>query len=171
VPATSSETETLEHEVRIAAEPETVFGFFTDPLKMVQWMGADATLDPRPGGVFRLVFRTSEAIAELIGGAYGEGRFPREGENAILGRFVEVEPYRRITFTWGYEKVLFDAPPQATAVEVQLTPDGRETVLRLVHRRLPGAAVAFHHAGWEHYLPRLATVAVGGDAGPDTWQP
>jgi len=39
-------------EVMIAAPPEVVFPFFTDPEKMVVWKAVDAKLDPRPGGVF-----------------------------------------------------------------------------------------------------------------------
>src|SRR4051812_49081104 len=161
MPATPTATEVLEHEIRIAAEPETVFGFFTDPLKMVQRMGAEATLDPRPGGAFRVVFRVPETLADFVGGA---------DSNVVLGEFVEVEPHRRIVFTWGYERQLFAMPPQASAVEVTLTPEGKDTVLRLVHRRLPTAATAFHRAGWNHYLPRLAIVAAGDDPGPDPWQ-
>ena len=51
----SAETETaVEVEIRIAASPETVFDFFTDPDKMIQWMGRSAELDPRPGGALPL---------------------------------------------------------------------------------------------------------------------
>ena len=54
-PARPSETDGLiEHEIRIAAAPEIVFASFTDLAKMVQWMGTEATLDPRPGGVCRI---------------------------------------------------------------------------------------------------------------------
>ena len=48
-------------------------------------------------------------------------------------------------------------PPQSTIVEVTLTPDGDGTVLRLAHRRLKPDAVGFHRAGWEHFLPLLAS--------------
>jgi hypothetical protein len=37
-----------------------------------------------------------------------------------------------------------------------------------VHRGLPDDAVADHTGGWDTYLGRLAVVATGGDAGPDT---
>jgi uncharacterized protein YndB with AHSA1/START domain len=137
----------VEHEVRIAAPPETVFAYFTDPARLANWMGSSATLDPRPGGVCRVEF---------------------EGRAAALGEFVEVEPYERIVFTWGWEEGFFDTPPQSTEVEVTLTPDDEGTVLRLTHRRLPTAdSGAFHRTGWGHYLTRLAVVAGGGDPGPD----
>jgi uncharacterized protein YndB with AHSA1/START domain len=157
MPARPSETdEVIEHEVRVAASPETVFAYFTDPTRMVQWMGDEATLDPRPGGACRIVFQPAQPLVE-------------RNEVAMSGEFVEVDPPRRIVFTWGFETEMFATPPQSTAVEISLTPDGEETVVRLVHRRLHPEAVAFHRTGWEHYLPRLATVAEGRDPGPDPW--
>jgi uncharacterized protein YndB with AHSA1/START domain len=150
MPATPSETDSvLEYETRVAARPETVFGYFTDPTKMVQWMGTEATLDPRPGGVCRV---------------------NPSGHAVMSGEFVEVDPPHRIVFTWGWETELFATPPQSTIVEVSLTPEGEDTVVRLAHRRLRPGAVAFHRAGWEHYLPRLALIAAGADPGIDQWR-
>src|SRR5947208_10824916 len=106
--AEQSETERLvEHEVRVAASPGTVFAYFTDPARMVQWMGTEATLDPRPGGVCRI----------------NPG-----GHGAMLGEFVEVEPPHRVVFTWGWESEIFATPPQSTVVEVSLRPDGEHTL-------------------------------------------
>jgi uncharacterized protein YndB with AHSA1/START domain len=173
VPATPPKTSVVEHEIRVGARPETVFSYFTDPAKMVQWMGAEATLDPRPGGVCRIVFQPPEEQVEFVRTAFG-AREDQEAEpsdaRVVLGKFVEVDPYRRISFTWGWELELFAIPPQSTEVEVSFTPGGADTVLRLAHRRLPSAAVAFHQAGWEHYLGRLAIASAGGNPGPDPWQ-
>src|SRR5262249_30821970 len=127
-----SETESVvDHEIRIAAAPETVFAYFTDPAKMVEWMGTEATLDPRPGGACRI---------------------NPSGHDVMLGQFVEVDPPHRVVFTWGWETTIFATPPQSTLVEVSLTPYGEGTILRLAHRRLHAQAVAFHRVGWEHYL-------------------
>ena len=153
----------VEHEVRVAADPEVVFGYFTDPARMIQWMGTAATLDPRPGGVFRLVFHPTPEVNALFGAE-------ADADNVVIGEFVEVEPCERIAFTWGYEREHFAMPPQASAVEVTLTPEGDETVVRLVHRRLPEETAAFHSAGWDVYLPRLAVAAAGGDPGRDPFQ-
>ena len=148
--AEQSKTEGLvEHEVRVAASPDSVFEYFTDPAKMVKWMGTEATLDPRPGGVCRV---------------------NPSGQAAMLGEFVEVDRPRRIVFTWGWETALFKTPPQSTLVEVSLTPDGGDTVVRLAHRRLEPEAVALHRAGWQHYLPRLAVAASGAEPGRDPWR-
>src|SRR4051794_13062274 len=135
-------TETIEHRVRVAAPPEVVFEYFTDPAKLVRWMGNNATLDPRPGGV---------------------SRFEVNG-SVMIGRFERVEFPSRLTFTWGWEQELFAVPPQSTAVDVSFEPDADGTLVRLAHSRLPaGDAVVFHRAGWRNYLERLSVVAAGGE--------
>jgi uncharacterized protein YndB with AHSA1/START domain len=130
--------EVVEHSLRIAAPPATVFAYFTDPARMTRWMGTSATLDPRPGGACRI---------EVVEGA------------TMVGEFVAVEPYSRVVVRWGWEQERAGVPPCSTLVEVRLAPDGDGTLLRLTHRRLPAGAVAFHRAGWAHFLPRLAEVA------------
>jgi uncharacterized protein YndB with AHSA1/START domain len=148
MPGAPSET-SVEHELRVEARPETVFSYFTDPSRMVRWMGDHATLDPRPGGTCRID----------INGA------------VMLGRFVEVDPHRRIVMTWGFEQQLFSVPEQSTEVEITFSPDGEATIVRLTHRRLPSAeAAAWHQAGWHNYLQRLAIAATDGDPGPDPWR-
>lgn len=134
-----------EHEIRIEASPETVFAFFTEPEKMRRWKGRTARLDARPGGVYRVDIN-ERAIA--------------------VGEYVELDPPKRLVFTWGWEGS--DAvPPGSSTVEVTLTPDGDGTVLHLVHRDLPAGEGTAHSDGWTHFLPRLATAAAGGDPGPD----
>jgi uncharacterized protein YndB with AHSA1/START domain len=145
VEAGTSRAQAIEREIRIEADPETVFEFFTDPAKAVLWMGSKATFDPRPGGVYRL-----EMNEQWI----------------TSGEFVEVDPPRRVVFTWGWEGDGAPTPPGSSTVEVTLRPDGDGTLVRLIHRDLPGNDVAPHATGWDLYLPRLAIVAVGGDPGP-----
>jgi uncharacterized protein YndB with AHSA1/START domain len=141
---TAPEADSIETEVRIAASPEVVFGFFTDPIKMMRWKGMDVALDARPGGIYRAVIN-QQAI--------------------VRGEYVEVTPYSRIVFTWGWENS--PIAPGSTTVEVDLVPDGDGTVVRLRHSGLAGEAVLEHTQGWQHYLPRLAAAAEGRDPGPD----
>jgi uncharacterized protein YndB with AHSA1/START domain len=147
VEAGTEQTQAIEREVRIDASPETVFEFFTDPAKMVRWKGTTATLDPRPGGVYR-VQMNEQTIA--------------------LGEYVEVDPPNRVVFTFGWEGDYASTPPGASTVEITLTPDGDGTLVRLVHTGLPTPeAVEAHGVGWDQYMPRLVIAAAGGDAGPD----
>jgi Activator of Hsp90 ATPase homolog 1-like protein len=44
-------------ERRVAASPATVFSFFTDRDRWLRWQGVDATIEPVPGGAFRMNVR------------------------------------------------------------------------------------------------------------------
>ena len=141
-------SEAVEREIRIDARPETVFEFFTQPELMLRWKGVDATLEPVPGGAYRVKMNA---------------------RNTVIGKYVEVEPPRRVVFTWGFDGDDAIVGPGESTVEVTLTPDGDGTLLRLVHAGLGGDARAPHERGWVHYLERLALAAAGGDPGPDEW--
>lgn len=132
-------------EVLIEAPPEAVFGYFTDPAKMVQWKGRSATLDPSPGGVYRVEI-DDRAIA--------------------LGAYVEIDPPRRVVFTWGWENGAGPVRPGSSTVEVTLEAEGDGTRLRLVHRDLPEGERGVHAEGWDYFIPRLQAVAAGRDLGP-----
>ena len=138
----------LERELWIAARPETVFACFTDPMLLTRWQGAEATLEPAPGGIYRVVM--------------GAG-------DAVRGEFVEVVPHTRLVFTWGFEGDGRLVPAGASTVEVTLTPERDGTRVRLAHHDLPADAVDAHRRGWAHYLERLRLAAAGHDPGPDEW--
>jgi uncharacterized protein YndB with AHSA1/START domain len=131
---------TIERELTIAARPETVFRFFIEPERMVRWMGRTAELDPTPGGRFRIDYN---------------------GSDIAIGSFVEVDPPRRVVFTWGWEAAGDSTPPGTSTVEVTLTPDGATgTRLRLRHYGLPDQeAVGGHAEGWDQFLPGLVSAA------------
>ena len=42
----------VRRETHIAAPPATVFAFLTDPEKILSWMGAEATTEAHPGGLY-----------------------------------------------------------------------------------------------------------------------
>jgi uncharacterized protein YndB with AHSA1/START domain len=136
----------LVREIMVDASPETIWPFLTEPDKHVQWNGTVADIDPRPGGVYRV----------LIG-----GRFQAAGE------YVEVVPKEKVVFTFGWDQEGHPIPPGSSTIEISLHPVGDKTRIRLVHRGLPEDAIDDHAKGWDHYLGRLAVVATGGDPGPD----
>ena len=49
-----NESLVIRREVQIAAPPATVFAFLTDPEKILSWMGAEATTEVHPGGLYLL---------------------------------------------------------------------------------------------------------------------
>ena len=145
---TSTHSDAVEREVRIAARPETIFPFFVEPEKMMRWKGISAELDPRPGGIYRVNVT---------------------GRDIARGEYVEVTPYSRVVFTWGWEAENNPVPPGSSTVEITLTPDGDGTIVRLRHFDLPTETQEQHGHGWDHYMERLATAGAGGDPGPDPW--
>ena len=136
----------LEVSLHVAAEPETVFPYFTDPARYVEWMGRDATLDPVPGGIYQVRIK--------------------DGVEAV-GQFVEVDPPRSLVFTWGWagdEEV----PPGSTRVSITLHPEAGGTRVVLRHHDLPDQQQRDHHGkGWELYLSRLGSVLAGQNPGED----
>jgi uncharacterized protein YndB with AHSA1/START domain len=137
----------LVREIMIDASPETIWPFLTDPERHVEWLGTVADIDPRPGGVFRV----------LVG-----------GKHASSGEYVEVVPMQKVVFTFGWDEDGHPVPSGSTTIEISLHPEGDKTRVRLVHQGLPDDAVSDHGHGWAHYLSRLAIAATGGNAGPDT---
>jgi uncharacterized protein YndB with AHSA1/START domain len=123
----------IEQELHIAASPEVVFSFFTDPAKHPLWMGRQAALDARPGGIYRCEVNDT---------------------HTVIGEFVLVEPPSRVVFTWGFAGN--DAvPPGSSTVSITLTPTPDGTHLHLIHTGLPHPALGGHEEGWEGYLAQL----------------
>ena len=139
-------TDPLEVSVHIAARPEIVFSYFTDPARYTQWMGREAILEPVPGGRYRVSMRDGLATA---------------------GQFVEVDPPHRLVFTWGWTNDPA-VPPGSTRVEVTFTHENGGTRVVLRHHGLSDHEQTDHHRkGWDLYLARLAIRATRGDPGPD----
>ena len=152
----------VEITMHILAAPEDVFLYFTDPARYVQWMGSEATLEPVPGGVYRIRMPDGFAAA---------------------GEFVQVIRPRRVVFGWGFaddeaaqrtkhqqgETTSASAmPPGSTCVTVTLKDEDGGTTLVLRHENLPNPDLRQgHDIAWNTYLPRLAVRAAGGDPGAD----
>jgi uncharacterized protein YndB with AHSA1/START domain len=135
---TEIDTTVVEQTLRIAARPETVWRYWTDPQLMADWWGT-AQLDAQPGGTYRVEM---------------------ERGPVMRGEFLELVPYERIVFSFGWEPG-DGAPPLApgsTRVEVSLVAHEGDTILTLRHT-LPAAAAEHHRGGWELYLPKLGAAA------------
>jgi uncharacterized protein YndB with AHSA1/START domain len=137
-------TEPIELTTHVLARPATVLSFFTDPARFAAWFGAGSTIDPVPGGRFRV-------------------RYP--GGQAAAGEVVELGP-TRVVLTWGFEGDS-DLPPGASTVEVTLTSDGDGTRVRLVQSGLPDEGRrAGQAAGFTHALALLASGSASSEVEP-----
>ncbi|HEV7523757.1 MAG TPA: SRPBCC family protein [Acidimicrobiia bacterium] len=136
----------LVREILIEATPETIWPFLTEPDSLVEWHGTVAEIDPRPGGVYRV----------LVAGQFQSA-----------GKYVEVVPLEKVVFTFGWDEDGHAIPAGSTTIEISLHPEGDKTLVRLVHSGLPDNAVDDHGNGWALYLERLSVRVMGGDPGPD----
>lgn len=133
----------------IAAPPKVVYSYLTEASRWMRWQGADATIEARPGGIF---------VMKMPDGAIARGQF------------VELVPEERVVFTWGWVDHP-GVPPGSSTVQIAITADGDGSLVTLTHSDLPPEEVDIHILGWQHYLPRLAIVAEGGDVEADTGPP
>ncbi len=129
----------LGYELELAAAPETVWRFWTEADQLVRWMGDVAVLEPRPGGTFRVEYRSGDVV---------------------VGEFLEVEAPSRLLLSWGWEEEGALTPPGSTRIEVTLArlSGGSRTRMTMRHTNQPAEALENHDAGWRFFLPRLAKV-------------
>ena len=105
-----NETLVVRRETHIAAPCATVFAFLTDPEKILSWMGAEATTEAHPGGLY------------LVRGIYGR---------SARGAFREVVPVHRLAYSFGWEGDEA-VPPGSSLVEIDLIEQDDGTLLRIV---------------------------------------
>jgi uncharacterized protein YndB with AHSA1/START domain len=130
----------IEQTVRIDAPPEIVWSFWTEPARLCAWWGVAAEVELQPGGPFRVEM---------------------EGGEIMLGEFTEIDPPRRLAFTFGWEGNEPGAlEPGSSIVEVTLTPDGDATVVVLRHSDVPTTHAEDHGNGWAHYVGERLPAAI-----------
>jgi uncharacterized protein (TIGR03086 family) len=134
--------------IHLPVDADEAFALSTQPERLRRWKTVAARVDLRVGGEYRWTILPGHHAA---------------------GTFQEIEPGKRIVFTWGWESGT-DLPPGASTVTITLEPEAGGTSVRLLHEGLtPGQATA-HAEGWNHYLGRLVTEAsTAAGAGPDEW--
>lgn len=136
-----------ENSVFIPLDADEAFALVTRPDRLRRWQAVTARVDLRAGGEYRWTILPGQTAR---------------------GTLTEIEPGRRVVFTWGWEGS-GDLPPGASTVIITLEPAPGGTTVRVVHEGLAGEQADNHAAGWTHYFGRLAEAAAQGDAGPDEW--
>lgn len=143
-----NDSDPFEREIFIEAPPEAVFPYLTESKKYLLWMGLAVELDPRPGGLFKV---------------------DPNGRDVIFGEFIEVDPPRRVVFTWGWNEPGHPMATGSSRVEIDLVPQDGGTVVRLKHFDVARSMRDRHEGGWLHYLGRLKNVVAGIDPGIDPY--
>jgi len=126
---------------RMPAPREIVFQAWIDPQGIHEWMcpgdavSAEATLDVRVGGSYRLVMKG------------------KDKDHVHFGTYQVVEPPSKLVFTWaGAEN-----PADVTLVTVEFFPHGDESELVLTHERFskPDLAQRYEN-GWNTIAEKFA---------------
>ena len=138
---------TAEKSVLVPLDPDETFALLTEPERLRRWQAVTARVELRAGGQYRWTINPGHTAS---------------------GTITEVEPGRRIVFTWGWEDS-DDLPPGASTVTITLEPAEGGTNVRLVHSGLTPEQASGHLEGWNHYGERLVAAARHGDAGADEW--
>ena len=138
---------TIEKSVLVPLTADQTFALVTEPERLRRWQSTSARVDLRAGGEFRWT---------VVPGANAGGTF------------VEVEPGKRLVYTWGWEGDEAQ-PPGTSTVTITLEPAEGGTTVKLVHEGLTPEQEVQHHEGWDHFMERLAVAGREGDAGLEPW--
>ena len=131
-----AEQRVVEKVLELNASVEQVWRAITDPEELSRWFGHDTELDLTPGGDGAFIWR-------------------EHGRYAV--RVREVDPLRRLVWSWVHEPgVPFEDAPHTTVEWILTSRDGGGTTLQL---RETGFLTDLHHSqnngGWDEELAEL----------------
>jgi len=124
----------------VSAAPEQVFAAWTEADRLATWWwphlaGTTYDVDARPGGGFRI---ESPVIGAVVTGTY-----------------LEVDPPRRLAFTWVWQDS-GEPPSGEDTVVVTFEPDGDGTSVAVAHTSAEHAPEGGAEQGWNDVMDRLA---------------
>ena len=131
---------------RFEASPERVFDAWTRPETLrlwwcpAGWHLAEIEMDLRVGGTYRISM-WRESGAQIV---------------AVHGRFLEIQPPKRLVYTWRWDGVFPDMPETIVTVEFRALAGGTELAPRQGVLELP--MCGRHLSGWLAAYEGLAEV-------------
>lgn len=139
-------------ELFIAAPRERIFQALTDPEQAAKWWGrkdhyhfTHFIMDIRPGGKWSTT-----------------GSSPKMGDLNVHGEFLEIDPPRRLAYTW-----ISNWMPALTTVLWELNPQANGTLVKLTHSGFAGNIdqAKGHSFGWTLVFTWLQAFAERGETG------
>src|SRR5438477_9326929 len=140
----TAEKTSLEIKRFINVPRNRVYEAWTDSAQLRQWFGPENV-------------RTRDIVAETrVGGKFRWDLTSPEGEEmTVQGEYRELQPDRRIVFTWQFENDE-DWKQRDSVVTVELSDCDGGTEVRLTHERLPSEESRDRHTeGWKSALNKL----------------
>lgn len=134
-------TTDVTHRRLIEAPPPAVWRSMTEATRLPVWR-APVPIELRADTLFEIDFG--------------------EDGGLVTGRITDVEPERRLAYTWQ----ILDEPE--SAIDVSFEPAGDGTLVALAHRGLSTAMGIGYATGWHAYFDQVEALASGHDV-PD-WQ-
>ena len=128
----------------IRASRDRVFAAWTDPAQLKKWFGPENV-------------QTRDLIADVrVGGQFRWDLTDQEGkEITISGGYREIEPGKKIVFTWKHEGDE-DWKNHNSIVTVEFFDRDGGTEIRLTHEKLPTEASRDdHEQGWNSVLDKV----------------
>lgn len=125
---------------------ERIWDYLTKGELRRQWL-ASGEMEMRVGAPFELVWRNDELTDPPGRKPAGFGE-----EHRMQSRITELDPPKRISFTWG----------KSGDVTFALEPKGKDVLLTVIHRRLPDrGTMLMVGAGWHMHLDVLVAKVRG----------
>ncbi|HEX4688537.1 MAG TPA: SRPBCC domain-containing protein [Nocardioides sp.] len=130
----------------VSSAPDRVFAAWTDVAQLARWWwpqlaGTTYDVDARPGGRFRI---QSPVIGATVSGVY-----------------TEVDPPRRLVFTWVWEDDDEPQPAVEDSVVVTFEPTDDGTLVTVAHTSTAHVPEGGAEQGWNDVLDRLVRLGVG----------
>jgi uncharacterized protein YndB with AHSA1/START domain len=150
------EPATLKIERLLPGPIERVWAYLTESDLRRKWLAA-GDMELKAGAAFELVWRNDE-----LTNPPGTPPPGFSGEHRMPSRIVEVDPPHKLVFTWR----------GSGDVSIELTEQGNQVLLTLIHRRLPDRnTMLMVGAGWHMHLDVLVARASGKEPAPfwDAW--
>jgi uncharacterized protein YndB with AHSA1/START domain/predicted Ser/Thr protein kinase len=137
---------TIRLEQYVAAQPEQVFGVWTEPSQMSDWYAPSDDFGPTVG-----------EVDLQVGGQYRVGMLlPGQTDpRFVSGQYCRVDSPRSLSFTWAWEPL--KTGWNETQVTLEFLPNGEGTQVVLTHERFRDEPDRNSHAqGWQGCLNRLS---------------
>lgn len=135
----------------IRAPRQRVFDAWTKKEELIRWHAPGpmtvslAEIDLRPGGAYRIHMRN-----------------PEGQEHRVSGVYREVDPPKRVVYSWGWDG---DHPVKDSTVTVEFIERGDATEVVLTHAGIAHAPEREgHEKGWTAILEKFAMTYDGGAA-------
>lgn len=135
------------------ADIQTVWAYLTESDKSAQWLN---TINKpfKEGGPYDVTFDNKKLSGEPTPEEFGSGCHNASGEILIF------EPPKKLSYTWKMGEA-------ESVVLFELQPQGKDTLLRVTHSKLPARSTMLNVAsGWHTHIGLLISKLAGEKSAP-----